>query len=493
MHGGALRDEAGALAALGDVVVLLMRERSEIVGAGLDRGGFEIGRGVSVVGFDDTHVIEEKLVAAGVAEHALFEEHAHLGRGALVIVGVNFNDERHFMRRVALEHDVLEGGLVAADAGAFGDGALDDVSRHARFAGLFHRGEKPGVGLNVRSAELGGDGHFFNEFADNLTLLEVDDCALSVEPLTSHRTDQCATRRAAINAEACVPVIYALTVFVSGSPIPLPMQRRAFLKTTLAASAASAALAAGLKTATAAEPAKSPAPSVREYYELRAYRLKAGAPHALLDAYLEKALIPALNARGIATVGVFTEPEAKDGPAVWVLIPHATLESFTRVAAELNTDPVVQQAAGEYLQAAKANPAFDRIDTWLHLAFTGLPKMTLPEASRARGPRVFELRVYESFSEAKALAKVDMFNSGEIDVMREVGLAPVFYGQALAGRDLPHLAYMLSGPDRAAHKAHWDVFRKHPVWEKMKNDPRYADTVSKVTSRMLEPTAYSQM
>ena len=100
---------------------------------------------------------------------------------------------------------------------------------------------------------------------------------------------------------------------------------------------------------------------------------------------------------------------------------------------------------------------------------------------------------YESHSELKALKKVEMFNSGEIDVMREVGLGPIFYGQALIGPGLPHLTYMLSAEDSDAHKKHWEAFGKHPVWNKLKNDPQYADTVSKITNHFLVPTSYSQI
>ena len=38
---------------------------------------------------------------------------------------------------------------------------------------------------------------------------------------------------------------------------------------------------------------------------------------------------------------------------------------------------------------------------------------------------------------------------------------------------------MLSAEDREAHKRHFDAFGKHPTWNKLKNDPQYADTVSK--------------
>ncbi len=261
--------------------------------------------------------------------------------------------------------------------------------------------------------------------------------------------------------------------------------RREFLRNAALASAATALSG----TALAAEAAPA-----RDYLELRAYRLKPGAPHTLLDGYLEKALIPALNKRRIRAVGVFTEPDAPDGPAVWVLIPHASLESMHAVTASINTDAAVLAAGADYLRGPnKNNPAFDRIDSWLHLSFAGLPRLEVPALASSHSSRVFELRIYESFSELTALKKVDMFNAGEIDVMKDVGLSPVFYGQALVGRDMPHLSYMLCSADRETHKVNWQKFIDHPTWKRLVADPQYADTVSKITSRFLVPTSYSQI
>lgn len=267
------------------------------------------------------------------------------------------------------------------------------------------------------------------------------------------------------------------------------MKRREFLKTSLTVSTIAGVSAAGLTTVSA----KSSS-SKREYYELRIYRLKSGAKSDGLDAYLEKAAIPAWNRSGAKPVGVFTEKEPKDAPAVYVLIPHPSLDAFVKATSQLNSLSGLDPAAQEYLQAPKSNPGFDRIDSWLLLAFAGMPKLEQPAYSRDKKPgRIFELRTYESHSELKALKKVEMFNSGEIDVMREVGLGPVFYGQALIGKDLPHLTYMLSAENEQAHKEHWGVFGKHPVWNKMKDDPQYADTVSKISNHFLVPTAYSQV
>ena len=274
----------------------------------------------------------------------------------------------------------------------------------------------------------------------------------------------------------------------------LPLFRARFMtidRRTFVATAAIAAATAALPTSAAAADVRRDA---REYYELRAYRLKPGAPHTLLDAYLEQALIPALNRRGVRNVGVFTEPDAKDGPAVWVLMAHRTMESIGVVNAAINTDPAVIAAGTDYLTSPTTkNPGFDRIDSWIFLAFAGMPRLTLPAMTAGKQSRLFELRIYESYSELKALKKVAMFNAGEIELMKALGQSPVFYGQALAGRDLPQLTYMLCTPDRAAADAAWKAFGAHPTWKALSTDPQYADTVSRITSRFLVPASFSQI
>lgn len=275
----------------------------------------------------------------------------------------------------------------------------------------------------------------------------------------------------------------------------MKLRRRDFLKTSLAASA-SAALAPNVSAAS-----RRPATSGREYYDLRSYRLKPGAPRAALHSYLEKALLPALDRRGIKNVGVFTELDVnksavtstpKPDAPVWVLIPYTRLDSFVEVSSAINADAAVQKAGTEYLMARKADPAFDRIDSWLLLAFKSMPKMELPAFSKNRTPsRIFEMRDYESHSEVKALSKMAMFDEGETELMRDLGMSPVFFGQALAGPNLPHLRYITSGRDLASHLANWKKFGPDPRWQKMKDLPQYAENTSKNTARFLMPTAYS--
>jgi hypothetical protein len=276
------------------------------------------------------------------------------------------------------------------------------------------------------------------------------------------------------------------------------MKRREFIKTSVAASTIAGLGPLALK-ASAADPSSG---GNREYYELRGYRLKPGTKHDLLDAYIEKAAIPALNRLGVKPVGVFVQQdrpgapdptEIRDWSTVWVLRTFPSLDVFAAATTRMSADSDYLKAGAEYLNSPKTNPAFERIDSWFMLAFAGLPKLELPAYCQERKPRMFELRTYESFSEVKALKKVAMFNAGEIDLMRDVGLGPIFYGQALIGSNLPHLTYMVSAETQDDHKKHWGAFVAHPTWDKLKNDPQYADTVSKIYNRFLVPTPYSQI
>lgn len=266
------------------------------------------------------------------------------------------------------------------------------------------------------------------------------------------------------------------------------MKRRDFLKTSVSVSALAGISAVSL-TGLAAESA----PSGREYYELRLYHLKSATDRGLLDGYLEKAAIPALNRLGLKPIGVFSEIDPKEGAGIYMLIPYPSLESFATAGTRLNADAEYLKAGAEYLQTPKSSPAFVRIDSWLMLAFAGLPKIELPSYCKEKKPRIFEFRTYESPSEMKAQNKVDMFNAGEIETMREVGLGPIFYGQTLIGRDMPHLMYMTSGENREVHKKHWEAFGGHPTWKKLSGDKQYADNMNKAIVRMLEPAPYSQI
>jgi hypothetical protein len=264
-----------------------------------------------------------------------------------------------------------------------------------------------------------------------------------------------------------------------------PLRRREFLKNSIAMAAVAGT--AGTAAAQAAGGKK------QEHYELRIYQTSTADKQKIVSSYLEKALLPALNRMGIDRVGVFKVMNKPEDLSMFVLIPFPTMEAFAELSPKLLADSEYQKASTELNALPKNDPAYVRIESRFYKAFAGMPVIEMPAQTAKKEPRVFEMRIYESHNEEKAARKRDMFNDGEMQLMREIGLAPVFYGEALVGHDVPHLNYMLSASTIEEHKKHFDTFKTHPKWIGMKDLPKYKDTVSKITSIMLVPAEYSQI
>jgi hypothetical protein len=265
------------------------------------------------------------------------------------------------------------------------------------------------------------------------------------------------------------------------------MKRRDFIKTTLAATSLAGIGPMALKTA-AAQPG-----AAQEYLEWRIYELKSSAQKGRVDDYLKNAYIPALNRLGCKPVGAFTVKDATEITVLHVLIPYPSQAVFGGVGTALARDEGYQTAGGAYLHAPKSDPAYARMESSLMLAFAGMPKIELQPFSTEKKPRMFELRIYEAHSEFKCQKKVEMFNKGEMQVMRDTGLGPVFYGHTLIGAKSPNMTYMLSAENKEEHDKHWKAFGAHPEWQRLQKLPEYADTVSHITNIFLVPTEYSQI
>lgn len=235
----------------------------------------------------------------------------------------------------------------------------------------------------------------------------------------------------------------------------------------------------------------------RQLIELRTYKLRSPEMAKLFDRTMQEAGLPAMKRQGIGPVGVFqpTEMAEEDGDEIlrYVLIPYPTAQAFTNFSDRLAMDEKLRAGAQEYLTTPKSDPVYSRIESSLLKAFAGMPKLDVPGKPESGNPRLFELRIYESHNELKGKMKVDMFNNGEIDIFRKVGLDAVFFGEALAAKNMPNLTYMLVYKDDETKRQAWGRFLAHPDWERMKGMEQYKDTVSKIISRMLAPMKYSQI
>lgn len=257
-------------------------------------------------------------------------------------------------------------------------------------------------------------------------------------------------------------------------------------RTFLAAAGATGLALSGRPATQAADPAGE-----RQIYELRQYQIAGEEQKQGLDTYLREAAIPALNRIGIKPVGVLSPMEGLS--PVYVLLPHASLESVVTATQKLLADKEYLEKGADFLNAPADKPAFQRIESSLLLAFKGMPKLETPIQSPGR---IFQLRIYESPSVKTGQKKIEMFNdAGEITIFRRVGLNPVFFGEAIVGSKLPNLTYMLVFESEDQRKANWKKFGGDPDWQRLRGMEEYSDKaiLSGITNLPLKPAEYSQI
>jgi hypothetical protein len=259
------------------------------------------------------------------------------------------------------------------------------------------------------------------------------------------------------------------------------MQRRNFVKSSLIAATA---LTTGKPLHASQNPAQQKA-----LLELREYEIHFGASENDLHNYFQHALIPALNKYGVKNVGVFKETSKSEPAKIYLLITYASFETFPVINAQIKTDDDFKKASTDYMKLPAEKVPFIRYTSKLMIAFDGLTQLAVP----AKEPRIFELRTYESANEDAAARKIKMFNDEEFKIFYRTKLTPVFFGEVIAGKDLPCLTYMITFSNMEEREKNWAAFGADADWQRVSALPEYANTVSRITKIFLEPLAYSQV
>src|SRR5262245_51927457 len=240
------------------------------------------------------------------------------------------------------------------------------------------------------------------------------------------------------------------------------MKRRQFLKSSLVVSAMTVATGAATVRAADEKPA-----AAREFYELRLYHLRRGPMTKRFDDFYRDAAIPAMNRAGMSPIGVFSVVTGPDSPTMYALIPHKSAESFATAVDRLRADEEYLKTGAEFINAPATDPSYVRVESSFMAAFETMPKLELPKLTVEKKPRIFELRTYESHSKKANKKKIEMFNQGEIEIFRRVGVTPVFFGETLIGSKLPNLTYLVAFENMAERDKAWGAFGADPAWQKL--------------------------
>lgn len=248
-----------------------------------------------------------------------------------------------------------------------------------------------------------------------------------------------------------------------------------------------------LSTAGAAGIAAAPASAAREnaIFELRWFRMRNGSQIARTTDFLGRHFVPAARRLGVGPMGYFNAVIADQAPFIMALTSYPSLQALLDTADRMASDKEFQTGFEEYNSMSELS--YIRMETALLRAFD-VQKSLVPPPAR-KEPRIFEMRVYESNNAKAGRTKVRMFNDGEAQIFRRLGMAPVFFGESFAGRNLPNLTYMLSFDGLADREAKWNSFRTDPAWEKMRAIPEYADAliVSNITTSILRGLPFSDV
>jgi len=158
--------------------------------------------------------------------------------------------------------------------------------------------------------------------------------------------------------------------------------------------------------------------------------------------------------------------------------------------------PVIEKKSRETIgyTLSISDPLYENASNSLLREFPGIPKLEVPESTRAQRGRIFEMRTYQSPSAAACKKKIEMFgNGGEIAIFQRTGMRPVFFGETVVGANLPSLTYLLAFDDIIDLDKTWKRFWFDSEWEALRGRSEYRDLICRRMSIILRPKGYSQI
>lgn len=220
-------------------------------------------------------------------------------------------------------------------------------------------------------------------------------------------------------------------------------------------------------------------------YELRDYEAETPQQLTALVAYLSEHLMPALERGGYVDIGLFETID--ESSRIFLLLSHPMVDAI----------PSTGRLIDPGLASVEAQLHDHGTVLYRHLQISileGFPGMLL-ERPASGSDRLFQLRIYENPGDSARGIKREMFESAEIGIFRETGLAPVFFAEAIAGPALPNITYMLAFNNMDALRSAWQKFIASPKWQSLSTIPAYSDDllIRNIQNIILRPLPASEL
>ena len=206
--------------------------------------------------------------------------------------------------------------------------------------------------------------------------------------------------------------------------------------------------------------------------------------------YLEKGWAPALKRSGATVVGAFNSVVGEGSPFTLLVSEYPDIATWEAANTKAVADTDLQKIRDEYY---KGPLGYVRMEVKLLRGFPGFPAVQVPEPKGDGRSRLYEIRTYESNSPITLARKIRMFDEGEHALFAKVGMTNVFFGQTIAGPNMPNLTYMVGYDDMAHREKVWTAFVGHPEWKKMLAQPGVSDAeiVSNISNSFVRPLNWS--
>jgi hypothetical protein len=258
------------------------------------------------------------------------------------------------------------------------------------------------------------------------------------------------------------------------------MNRRNFIQTALAGG-----IAAGI-------PKMAASADERKYLTLDWFHSRRDLDLQRLRDFLGNSVVSAYNRAGVRPVGLFQVSVGPDSPSFLMVAPYPSMAGIQETMGKLAADEKWIKDVAAFDE--KWDLAYERRESSLLLTFKSFPGLEIPKAEPGK-TNLFELRMYESRNDLGHAKKVSMFDGGEIDIFKRVGVNPVFFGSTMFGPRMPNLVYMICFPSIEARAEAWSKFGQDPEWKKISTAPGMVDRelVSSISNQLLTPLPASQI
>lgn len=231
-----------------------------------------------------------------------------------------------------------------------------------------------------------------------------------------------------------------------------------------------------------------------DIYDITVYHFKDTQQESIIDNYLQNAFIPAAHRAGKVNIGVF-KPISNDTSAdkkIYMIVTYRSFEEIVALQKLLSIDMVYNQAGKDYITASYKTPPYARMENIIMVAFDKAPYMMRPVLTSDKKDHIYELRSYESATEAYHTNKLKMFNQGdEVGIFKSINANAVFYADVISGDKMPNLMYLTCYENMADRDAHWKAFGDNDKWKQLNAMDEYKNNVSKADIILMHAATYS--